>query len=230
MTEKCSVEVGSAGRGGPAAATRPSAVPACRRGSMDSTPAVTSSMSGPSFGVGRSGDRQGAGTSGPLATPLRRPRVRSSPRSRPRTREQLRLAREHLEGCQHAPDCHAPSVAPSAHNVSHCLLACLAIRFCVGCASIIPMIIQTILLDPSAAVWTDGSSNVSRPDPSGAVQVDAEHPARNRKVGGNLSRFAASSWLRSSSGGRVVRGCCPFAAQQGDLERRRPGGGDPPGR
>jgi oligoendopeptidase F len=42
------------------------------------------------------------------------------------------------------------------------------------------MIIQTILLDPSGAVWTDEASNVSRPDPSGAIQVDAEHPSRNR--------------------------------------------------
>jgi hypothetical protein len=44
------------------------------------------------------------------------------------------------------------------------------------------MIIQTILLDPSRAVWTDEASNVSRLDPSGAVWVDAEHPSRNRKV------------------------------------------------
>jgi hypothetical protein len=47
------------------------------------------------------------------------------------------------------------------------------------------MIIQTILLDPSGAVWTDEASNVSRPDSSGAVQVDAEHPRRNRKVVGS---------------------------------------------
>jgi hypothetical protein len=47
------------------------------------------------------------------------------------------------------------------------------------------MIIQTILLDPSGAVWTDAPSNVSRLDPSGAVQADAEHPARNRKVEGS---------------------------------------------
>jgi hypothetical protein len=47
---------------------------------------------------------------------------------------------------------------------------------------IIPMIIQTIGLDPSGAVWTDEASNVSRLDPSGAVQVDAEHPARKRKA------------------------------------------------
>jgi hypothetical protein len=44
------------------------------------------------------------------------------------------------------------------------------------------MIIQTILLDPSRAVWTDEAPNVSRPDPSGAIQIDAEHPTRNRKV------------------------------------------------
>jgi hypothetical protein len=51
------------------------------------------------------------------------------------------------------------------------------------------MIIQTILLYPSGSVWTDGASNVSRLDPSGAIQADAEHPARNRKVvGSNLPR------------------------------------------
>jgi hypothetical protein len=41
---------------------------------------------------------------------------------------------------------------------------------------IIRLIIQTIGLDPSGAVWTDEASNVSRPDPSGAVQADANHP------------------------------------------------------
>jgi hypothetical protein len=46
------------------------------------------------------------------------------------------------------------------------------------------MIIQTILLAPSRAVWIDEAPNVSRLDPSGAVQVDAEHPSRNRKVEG----------------------------------------------
>jgi hypothetical protein len=66
--------------------------------------------------------------------------------------------------------------SPSAH---------LGIRFSVGCALIIPLIIQTIRLDPSGAVWTDWASNVSSLDPSGAVQVDAEHPARNRKVVGS---------------------------------------------
>ena len=47
------------------------------------------------------------------------------------------------------------------------------------------MIIQTILLYPSGAVWTDEASNVSRRDPSGAVQADAKHPTRNRKVVGS---------------------------------------------
>jgi len=47
------------------------------------------------------------------------------------------------------------------------------------------MIMQTILLYPSGAVWTDGPSNVSRLDPSVAVQIDAEHPSRNRKVVGS---------------------------------------------
>jgi len=47
---------------------------------------------------------------------------------------------------------------------------------------IIPMIIQTIGLDPSGAVWTDEAAHVSRLDRSGADQADAEHPTRNRKV------------------------------------------------
>jgi hypothetical protein len=50
---------------------------------------------------------------------------------------------------------------------------------------IIRLIIQTILLYPSRAVWTDEACNVSRLDPSGAVQIDAEHPTRNRKVEGS---------------------------------------------
>jgi hypothetical protein len=48
------------------------------------------------------------------------------------------------------------------------------------------MIIQTILLDPTGAVWTDAASDVSRPDPSGADQIDAEHSTRNRKVEGSM--------------------------------------------
>jgi hypothetical protein len=47
------------------------------------------------------------------------------------------------------------------------------------------MIIQTIGLDPSGTVWIDDAPNVSRLDPSGAVQADAKHPTRNRKVVGS---------------------------------------------
>jgi hypothetical protein len=47
---------------------------------------------------------------------------------------------------------------------------------------IIPLIIQSILLDPPGAVWTEKASNVSRLDPSGADQIDAEYPTRNREV------------------------------------------------
>jgi Putative heavy-metal-binding len=49
--------------------------------------------------------------------------------------------------------------------------------------------------DPSGPVWTDGASNVSRLDPSGAVQVDAEHLARNRKVVGSNPTFVLDETL-----------------------------------
>jgi hypothetical protein len=55
---------------------------------------------------------------------------------------------------------------------------------------IIPMIIQTIGLDPSGAVWTDEASNVSRLDRSGADQVDAEHPTPSLSEG----RGSGSAW------------------------------------
>jgi hypothetical protein len=57
------------------------------------------------------------------------------------------------------------------------------------------MIIQTILLDPSGAIWIDEASNVSRLDPSGADQIDAEHPSRNRKVvGSNPTSGSQTRW------------------------------------
>jgi hypothetical protein len=59
------------------------------------------------------------------------------------------------------------------------------IRHQIDCALIIPMIIQTILLSPSGSDQIDAAPNVSRHDPSGAVQVDAEHLTRNRKVVGS---------------------------------------------
>jgi hypothetical protein len=60
------------------------------------------------------------------------------------------------------------------------------------------MIIQTIGLDPSGAVWTDDPSNVSRPDPSGADQIDVEHPARNRKVVGSNPTSGSKAQVRAS--------------------------------
>jgi hypothetical protein len=48
---------------------------------------------------------------------------------------------------------------------------------------IIRLIIQTIRLDSSGAVWTDEAPKVSRPDPSGADQTDAEHQATDLAVG-----------------------------------------------
>jgi hypothetical protein len=56
---------------------------------------------------------------------------------------------------------------------------------------IIRLIIQTIRQDPSGAVWTDEAPNVSRPDRSGADQIDAEHQSTDLAVGGsNPSRRA----------------------------------------
>jgi hypothetical protein len=53
------------------------------------------------------------------------------------------------------------------------------------------LIIQAIQQAPSGAIWTDEASNVSRPDPSGADQIDAEHQATDLAVGGsNPSRRA----------------------------------------
>jgi hypothetical protein len=48
-----------------------------------------------------------------------------------------------------------------------------------------PLIIQTIRLDPSGSVWTDEALNVSRPDRSGADQIDAEHQATDLALGSN---------------------------------------------
>jgi hypothetical protein len=63
---------------------------------------------------------------------------------------------------------------------------------------IIRLIIQTIRLYPSGAVWADSAPNVSRLDPSGAVQIEAEHPTRNRKVeGSNPSSGSKTAGQRS---------------------------------
>jgi hypothetical protein len=61
---------------------------------------------------------------------------------------------------------------------------------------IIPMIIQTSRLEPSGAVWTDEASNVNRLDPSGADQIDVEHQATDRAVGGSDSSRRAKRQVR----------------------------------
>jgi hypothetical protein len=70
---------------------------------------------------------------------------------------------------------------------------------------IIRLIIQTILLYPSGALWTDGASNVSRLDPSGADQIDAEHPTRNRKVvGSNPTSVLEEAQFRACTDARSI--------------------------
>src|SRR5215218_2845258 len=76
----------------------------------------------------------------------------------------------------------------------------LAIRHPVGCA----LIIQTILLDPSGAVWTDEASNVSRPDPSGADQSDVEHQATELAVGAS-DQPIERAWKPSSRPQETIR-------------------------
>jgi hypothetical protein len=53
---------------------------------------------------------------------------------------------------------------------------------------IIRLIIQTIRQDPSGAVWTDEAPNVSRLDPSGADQTDAEHQSTDLAVSRRAGR------------------------------------------
>jgi hypothetical protein len=78
------------------------------------------------------------------------------------------------------------------------------IRHKIECALIIPMIIQTILLYPLRAVWTDTAPNVSRQDPTRTGQSDAEHQARNRKVeGSNPSSGSNTAGQRTSCLWRV---------------------------
>jgi hypothetical protein len=56
--------------------------------------------------------------------------------------------------------------------------------------------------------WTDEPPNVSRLDPSGAVQFDADHPAEDRKVGGSIpslpTRNAAWLAIRSTKGRAIL--------------------------
>jgi hypothetical protein len=54
----------------------------------------------------------------------------------------------------------------------------------VAQALVIPLVIRTIRQDPSGSVWIDEASNLSRADPSGADQIDAEYQATDLAVGG----------------------------------------------
>jgi len=65
---------------------------------------------------------------------------------------------------------------------------------------IIQMIIQTIRLDPSRPDATDSSPNLSRPDPSGSDQIDADHQSTDLAVeGSNPFRRAAKAQVKVGS-------------------------------
>jgi hypothetical protein len=70
----------------------------------------------------------------------------------------------------------------AAANLRSGSVRCLAIQVCVGWPLITPMITQTVRLPPSGTIWIDEAPNASRLDLAGAVQSNAEHPARNQKV------------------------------------------------
>ena len=57
------------------------------------------------------------------------------------------------------------------------------------------MIIQTVRQDPSRSVWIDEALNVSRPDRSGAGQIDAEHQAADLALGSVVLPDPGRSWL-----------------------------------
>jgi hypothetical protein len=65
---------------------------------------------------------------------------------------------------------------------------------------------------------------------SGRYLLDGCNATRNRRSGRRVPLRDVIVSRDRAAVGRFDRGCCPFAAQQGDLERRRPGGSDPPGR
>jgi hypothetical protein len=83
----------------------------------------------------------------------------------------LRATRDHGSYACESASCHQMNIWCRPHSGRRGLVA-------EGAAShglIIRLIIHTIRRDPSGSVWTDEASNVSRPDPSGADQTDAEH-------------------------------------------------------
>jgi hypothetical protein len=102
------------------------------------------------------------------------------------------------------------------------------------------LIIQMIRRDRTRSVWIDEASNVSRLYPSGAVQVDVEHPARNRKVEGSDpssgfkapgQRPACFAWSFPparwplSSGPTTILGCSTRLLSRHGRHRRQTGEG-----
>jgi hypothetical protein len=88
-----------------------------------------------------------------------------------------------------------PLVGSATLSASHRLPTSESIRRSIGYA----LIIQTIGLNPSGAVWTDEASNVSRLDRSGAAQADAEHPSSNRMVVGSNPSSGSTTSTQSAS-------------------------------
>jgi NADPH:quinone reductase-like Zn-dependent oxidoreductase len=123
-----------------------------------------------------------------------------------RRADRLDPGRLNTSGSARPPDACWPTTPQPDGGVD---FACFGIRFFVGCALIISWIIQTIVLYPSGAVWTDEASNVSRLDPSRADQADAKHPTRNRKVvGSNPSSGSASPSSDRMRGRLIARFAC----------------------
>jgi hypothetical protein len=61
---------------------------------------------------------------------------------------------------------------------------------------IICLIIQTIRRDRCGSVWTDEAPDVSRPDRSGADQIDVEHRLRIWRLGvRSLAARNATVWV-----------------------------------
>jgi hypothetical protein len=98
---------------------------------------------------------------------------------------------------------------------------------------IIRLIIQSIRRDRSGSVWIDDPSNVSRPDPSGADQIDAEHQATDlmpeRRQGRPLvhERAAGATAPLRSVGLYVAHRAGPRRGLLATSSRHRPPHGQP---
>jgi hypothetical protein len=77
----------------------------------------------------------------------------------------------------------APTTSTSSAKCSISLIAALPGRSTCPRCWIIRLIIQTIRRDPSGSDEIDEASNVSRPDRSGADQIEVEHQSTDLAVG-----------------------------------------------